>query len=377
MKKIVLLPDSFKGTMSSKEICAIMSKQIRQNYPGAEIIPIPVADGGEGTVDAFLTALKGEKIPLTVKGPFGDDMESCYGIVNGDTAVIETAACAGLPLAGDNKRPDLTTTYGVGQMMTDAAKHGCKKIIVGLGGSCTNDCGAGAAAAAGIKFYDQAGRCFLPTGGTLSSVARIDASQICPELLNTKITAMCDIDNPLFGENGAAYIFAPQKGADPTMIRQLDENLAYFSAVIRRDLHRDVSTLPGAGAAGGMGAGMKAFFHAELRMGIETVLDTVNFDKLAENADLVISGEGKLDAQSLRGKVVVGIARRTKKLGVPLVAIVGDIGDNVESVYDEGVSAVFSINRVAVDFKEAQKRSKSDLALTMDNLMRFLHFLNF
>lgn len=375
MKKIVLIPDSFKGTMSSKEICGLMREQIKRHYPEAEVISIPVADGGEGSVEAFLTALNGEKVLVTVKGPFLEEIDSFYGIVNGKTAVIEMAACAGLPLVGERKQPDLTTTFGVGQMMVDAAKRGCKKIIVGLGGSCTNDCGAGAAAAAGVRFYDQNGRAFIPTGGTLSSARRIDVSGISPDLKNVQITAMCDIDNPLYGENGAAYVFAPQKGADPDMVRRLDDGLKSFSGLIKQELQQDIACLPGAGAAGGMGAGMKAFFNAGLCMGIEAVLDTVNFDELAKGADLVISGEGKLDSQSLRGKVVIGVARRTKRLGIPLIAVVGDIGDRIQSVYEQGVSAVFSINRVAMDFQEARKRSREDLSLTIDNLMRFLQCL--
>lgn len=372
MKKVVLIPDSFKGTMSSTEICTLMEQQIHGRFPEAEVVSIPVADGGEGSVDAFLTALPGERIPIVVKGPFMEEIKCCYGIVNNSTAVIEMAACAGLPLVSGREQPELTTTYGVGQMIVDAVQRGCKKIIVGLGGSCTNDCGAGAAAAAGVRFYDTSGHEFIPTGGTLSSVARIDKTGICPGLESVEITAMCDIDNPLYGETGAAYVFGPQKGADPEMVRLLDQGLRDISKIIERDLPVRVSGSPGAGAAGGMGAGMEAFFGARLCMGIETVLDTVNFDRLAGDADLVISGEGRLDSQSLRGKVVVGVARRTKKLGVPLIAVVGDVGDHIESVYEEGVSAVFSINRVAVAFSEAKARSRSDLSHTVGDIMRLL-----
>ncbi|MDF2633037.1 MAG: glycerate kinase [Caproiciproducens sp.] len=372
MKKVVLIPDSFKGTMSSGEICGIMKNQIEIYYPQAEVVAIPVADGGEGSVDAFLTAMGGRKVYTDVKGPYMEDMEAFYGVVDSNTAIVELAVCAGLPLVENNRHPDQTTTYGVGQLMVHAATHGCSKIIVGIGGSCTNDLGTGAAAAAGVKFYDKAGNLFVPTGGTLCEIDRIDLSGLDPALKNVEIVGMCDIDNPLYGENGAAYVFAPQKGADENLVRRLDEGLRSASKVIKEQLNIDVSQISGAGAAGGVGGGMVAFFGAGLQMGIEVILNTVGFDRLADNADLIISGEGKMDTQSLNGKVVIGVARRAKRIGVPLVAVVGDIGDGIEQAYQEGVSGVFSINRVAVDFKEAKQRSQSDLALTMNNLMRFL-----
>lgn len=372
MKKVLLIPDSFKGTMSSEKICSIMEKAIRPYYPEAEILSIPVADGGEGSVDAFLSAMGGRKITVPVKGPYFEEVEGFYGIVDGNVAIIEMAACAGLPMVGDNKHPDKTTTYGVGQLIVHAAKNGCKKIIVGLGGSATNDGGAGAAAAAGVKFYKKNGEEFIPTGGTLGEIDKIDLSGKDPALSAVPIITMCDIDNPLYGKTGAAYVFGPQKGADENMVEFLDSQLKSYAQIIQKELSLDVSQMPGGGAAGGMGAGMVAFFDSKLQMGIETVLDTVGFDEMLQGADLVFSGEGKIDFQSLRGKVVIGVAQRTNKYHVPLIAVVGDIGDNIEGAYEKGVSAVFSINRVAVDFKQARLRSESDLALTMDNLMRFM-----
>lgn len=372
MQKILLIPDSFKGTMSSSEICSIMKKAIQSYYPKADIISIPVADGGEGSVDSFLAALGGEKIRVSVKGPYFEDMESFYGILPDNTAVIEMAAAAGLPLVGENKQAGKTTTYGVGQLMLHAVKSGCKKIIVGLGGSSTNDGGCGAAAAAGIVFKDASGKAFIPVGETLCNISSIDVSGLDPDIAQAEIITMCDIDNPLCGPNGAAYVFAPQKGADEALVKILDENLLHMAVVVKRDLGAEIAEMPGAGAAGGMGGGMAAFFGSRLKMGIETVLDTVGFDSLLQGADMVFSGEGKIDFQSLRGKVVIGVARRTKKAGVPLVAIVGDIGDNVENAYNEGVSSIFSINRVAVPFREARLRCRDDLFLTMDNLMRFM-----
>lgn len=376
MKKFLLIPDSFKGTMSSREICDIMSGIIKTHYPEAETISIPVADGGEGSVDAFLTAIGGERVSLTVKGPYMEEINSFYGMIEGGkTAVIEMAAAAGLPLVGQRLHAEQTTTYGVGQLIADAIGRGAKKIIVGLGGSATNDFGAGAAAALGVRFLNSRGESFVPVGQTLSQVAEIKMEQLLPGVREAEIITMCDIDNPLYGPTGAAYVFGPQKGANPDMVVYLDKQLQAISQIVRRDLSIDVSSLPGAGAAGGMGGGMAAFLGSRLQMGIETVLDTVRFDSLLEGADMVLTGEGKIDCQSLRGKVVIGIAKRTKPKSIPLVAIVGDIGDHVESAYDLGVSAILSINRVAVNFHEAKKRSKDDLALTVDNLMRFLKAL--
>lgn len=375
MDKFLVIPDSFKGTMDSMRVCTIMEQSIRRSYPDAHIISIPVADGGEGTVDAFLTAMGGERVPIEVAGPYHAPVKAHYGIVDGDTAVIEMAACAGLPLVGHDMHPDRTTTFGVGEIILDAARRGCTRIIVGLGGSATNDGGSGAAAAVGVEFRDHAGNVFIPTGGTLSKIGSIDVSGMDPALADVEIITMCDIDNPLYGNHGAAYVFGPQKGADEKMVAFLDDQLRAFDEVVKRSLGKEVSLLPGAGAAGGMGGGMVAFFNARLEMGIEVVLNTVQFDDLLEGADMVFTGEGKLDVQSLRGKVVVGIAHRTKPRGVPLVAVVGDIGDSVEAVYEQGVSAIFSINRVARDFQDVKSRAEQDLELTMDNLMRFLHRL--
>lgn len=371
MKNVVLIPDSFKGTMSSEEICAIMERTIKTHYPEAVVTSIPVADGGEGSVDAFLKALGGEKRTVVVQGPYGEPMESFYGVVKETTAVVEMAACAGLPLVGDRLNPALTTTYGVGELILDAARRGAKTIVVGLGGSATNDGGCGAASACGVRFFDKDGKSFVPTGSTLKDVVRIDTSTLDPVLSGVTITTMCDIDNPYWGPTGAAHIFGPQKGADSEMVAFLNESMRTFADVIKRDTSVDVQAIAGSGAAGGMGGGMAAFFASELQMGIETVLNTVNFDALLDGCDLVLTGEGKIDGQSLRGKVVIGVARRTKAKGVPTLAIVGDIADDVEGAYDMGVTAIFSINRLAIPFKEAKQRAALDMEKTIDNLMRF------
>jgi glycerate kinase len=373
MKKVLIVPDSFKGTMSSSEICGIIEEEIRKKFPESAVISIPVADGGEGSVDSFLAAAGGSKRRLTVKGPYMEDIESFYGVLSdGETAVIEMAACAGLPLVGNRLCPGKTTTFGVGQLIADAVSAGRKKIIVGLGGSATNDFGAGAAAALGIRFFDENNVSFVPVGETLSRIARIDGSGLLPALENTEITAMCDIDNPLYGPAGAAYVFGPQKGADAEMVKFLDKQLRAAAETVKREFGQDVSVVPGAGAAGGMGGGMLAFLGARLRPGIETVLDAVNFDSLIHGADLAISGEGRLDSQSLMGKVLIGVARRTKKMNVPLIALVGDIGDDIEKIYDEGVTAVFSTNKLARPFDEIKSRSGDNLRFAADNLMRLI-----
>lgn len=373
MKRAILIPDSFKGTLSSAEICSILKEQILNRFPDCEVLSVPVADGGEGSVDCFLTALGGERIPAAVSGPFGEKVDAFFGMLpDGETAVVEMAACAGLPLAEGRLDPLRATTFGVGELFLAAAARGAKKIIVGLGGSATNDGGCGAAAACGVRFFNAAGETFVPAGGTLSQIDRIDASQLAPALNGIEFTAMCDIDNPLFGSTGAAAVFAPQKGASPEQVTLLDEGLRALSDVIARDLALDVSVLPGGGAAGGMGAGMSAFFGAALRPGIETVLDTVHFDEMLRGTDWVFTGEGRIDSQSLRGKVVIGVARRAKTAGVPVIAIVGDAEDELAGAYEAGVTAVFPINRRARDFKSIRHLSGSFLTQTAADILRLI-----
>lgn len=372
MNKVILIPDSFKGTMSSAVICRIMSKVIRNHYPECEIISIPVADGGEGSVDAFLEAVGGEKIYKDVTGPYpGEKVKGYYGLLPDNTAVLEMAAAAALPMVGDRKDLSKTTTYGVGELMLDAAKHKVSKIILGLGGSATNDAACGLAAACGVSFYNAKGEKFIPVGGTLDEIVRIDTSTIAEELTNIPIIAMCDIDNPFYGPEGAPAVYGPQKGADEAMVKMLDDKMRILAEVIKKDLNIDVQSIPGSGAAGGMGGGMAAFFKAQLQMGIETVLETVHFSSLLDNTDFVYTGEGKIDGQSLRGKVVIGVAREARKKNVKVIAFVGDIGDNIEEAYSEGVTGIFSINRVAVPYKEARTRAGKDLELTVDNLLRY------
>lgn len=369
LRKIIVVPDSFKGGLSSGKFCAVAESAIRKIYSSAQVVSIPIADGGEGTVDAFLASVGGEKVIATVNNPFFEDMESFYGVLPDKTAVIEMAACAGLPLASGRENPLVTTTFGVGQLIRHAVENGCKRVILAMGGSATNDAGCGMAVALGAKFYDADGNGFIPTGGTLCKIQKIDTREL---IIGFPVTAMCDIDNPLFGETGAAVVFAPQKGADEKTVKLMDDGLRHFAQTVKSELGLDVSEIKGGGAAGGLGAGAICFLNAELKMGIEVILDTAGFESHLLDADLVITGEGKIDTQSLRGKAVIGVAKRAKAKNVPVVAVVGDIGDGIEEAYELGLSGIFSINRVAVPYDKAILRSEDDLYLTIKNILRFL-----
>ena len=366
MKKIVVISDSFKGTISSSRVAQIAKECILRHFPQCEVIGLPVADGGEGTVDCFLEAMGGEAVTCTVQGPWGERVEAQYAKI-GRIAVVEMAAAAGLPMAAPNLNPEKTTTYGVGELIAHAVRNGAEKIILGLGGSATNDGGCGCAAALGVRFYDAQGNAFCPTGGTLQNISKIDASAANELLQNVEVEVMCDIDNPLCGNRGAAYVFAPQKGADEAMVKRLDQGLAHLAELAMPE----AAALPGAGAAGGFGFGAVAFLGAKLRAGIEVVLDLVEFEQKLEGCDLVITGEGRIDGQSLGGKVPVGIARRAKTKGVPVVAVVGVVGDDADAVYDEGITAVFNTNRAGLPFADILHRGEEDYRRTMDTLLRY------
>lgn len=291
------------------------------------------------------------------------------------TAVVEMAAAAGLPLVGEDRRVADATTYGVGQLIAHALEHGTERIVLGLGGSATNDGGCGAAAALGVEFLDETGHAFVPVGGTLGRIAHIRIENVLPQLRQAEVVAMCDIDNPLCGESGAAVVFAPQKGADAQTVRLLDSGLRHLAQVAERDLGVSLLDLSGGGAAGGFGAGSVAFLGAKLQMGIETVLDLTNFDRLAADADLVITGEGRLDSQSLRGKVVIGVARRAKELGVPVAALVGGSEPSMEAAYAAGVSGIFPINPYPAPLQEVMPRCGEHLAFAARNLLHFVESL--
>ena len=372
MAKYVLIPDSFKGTLSSEDICRIASEEILRLEPEAEICAIPVADGGEDTVDAFLAAVGGTRAEVPCTGPCGQEVMGFYGLLPDGTAVVEMAAAAGLPLAGACRNPEKTTTYGVGQLMAHALSRGAKRLVLGLGGSATNDGGCGAAAALGAEFLDEEGRPFVPTGGTLTQIAHIRMKGLRETLAGAEVTVMCDIDNPLCGPAGAAAVFGPQKGADAAMVARMDAGLRHLAEMLEKDVGMEVLTLAGGGSAGGFGAGAAAFFGGQLRMGIDVVLDITDFDRKCRGASLVITGEGHLDSQSLRGKTVVGVARRARALGVPAAALVGGCETALDAVYAEGVSGVFPIHPALCTWPQAAARTEEDLRFTMGNLLRFM-----
>lgn len=372
MAKYVLIPDSFKGTLSSADICRIASEEILRLEPEAEICAIPVADGGEGTVDAFLAAVGGTRAEVPCTGPCGQEIRGFYGLLPDGTAVVEMAAAAGLPLAGACRDPEKTTTYGVGQLMAHALSRGAKRLVLGLGGSATNDGGCGAAAALGAEFLDEEGRAFVPTGGTLTQIAHIRMKGLRETLAGAEVTVMCDIDNHLCGPDGAAAVFGPQKGADAAMVARMDAGLRHLAETLEKDVGMEVLTLAGGGSAGGFGAGAAAFFGGQLRMGIDVVLDLTDFDRKCRGASLVITGEGHLDSQSLRGKTVVGVARRARALGVPAAALVGGCETALDAVYAEGVSGVFPIHPALCTWPQAAARTEEDLRFTMGNLLRFM-----
>ena len=371
MSKYVLIPDSFKGTLSSTAICRIMSEEILALEPNAQIFSIPVADGGEGTVEAFLTAVGGERIEVSCKDPYFEDITGYFAMLPGGIAVVEMAVAAGLPMVGERRNAEAATTYGVGQLIRAALDRGARQVILGLGGSATNDGGCGAAAALGVEFRNAAGELFVPVGGTLKDIASVSAAHLYHLAKHVPFTTMCDIDNPLCGVTGASAVFGPQKGADDAMVIRLDEGLRHLADVVNRDLGRDILNLPGSGAAGGFGGGSVAFFDSTLRMGIDIVLDITRFDHLAADADLILTGEGRLDSQSLRGKVVIGVARRAKHLGVPVAALVGASETGIAAVYDEGISGVFPINPIPQPFETVREHTEENLRFTVSNLMRY------
>lgn len=370
MKNILLMPDSFKGTMSSIEVCDIMEKAILDTNSSYKVRKIPIADGGEGTVDCFLAAVGGEKIYVEVNNSNFQKTNVYYGLIKDKkTAVIEIASCVGLPQTSI-KNPEITTTYGVGELILDAIDKGVNEIILALGGSSTNDCGVGMLCALGAVFFDKDGKKFVPTGGTLSRINKIETNYLNKKIEAIKFTAMCDVDNPLCGEKGAAYVYSPQKGADEIMVKNLDNNLVAFSQFCEKNNFCGNSNFKGAGAAGGTAYGAKYFLGANIIMGIEVLLKVINFEKLLLDTNLIITGEGKIDSQSLSGKVVVGIAKRAKN--VPVIAVVGDIAEGAEKVYDLGVNAIFSINRVALPYDKIKNRAKRDLYDTIKDIIKLI-----
>ena len=372
--KIIIAPDSFKGSLSALEVCENIEKGIRVVFDKAEIVSVPMADGGEGTVQSLVDATGGKLINLKVKDPLMRSIDAFYGILGDDsTAVIEMAAASGITLLSKEERnPMITTTYGTGQIIKHALDMGCRNFIIGIGGSATNDGGAGMLHALGVKLLDENGYEIGFGGGNLDKLQTIDLSEIDNRIKQCNIVAACDVDNPLCGETGASYIFGPQKGADREMIITLDKNLSHYADMVEKYLGISIKDYPGAGAAGGLGGGLLAFLNAKLRPGINIVIETTALEAKLKDADLVITGEGMIDYQTQYGKTPYGVAKLAKKYNIPVIAIAGGIGRDAEELYSKGFDSIFSIVDKPMELEESMENSDLLLRKTAERIMRVL-----
>ena len=368
--KIIIASDSYKESLTALEVCETVEKGFRSIYPKAEYIRIPIADGGEGTVQALVDATQGRIVNIPVTGPLGNVVEAFYGLSSDKrTAFIEMAAASGLhhvPL--EKRNPFLTTTKGTGELILHALEQGIDRIILGLGGSATNDGGAGMLSALGVRFFDSNNCAIEPNGGNLDCVTYFDISQLDSRLARVNIEAACDVANPLTGVTGASFMFGGQKGATDEMIERLDCNLKHYARLIKQTLHVDIEFVLGAGAAGGLGAAIVAFLHGTLRKGIDIVLDYTNFNAHLQDADLVITGEGRIDEQTVYGKAPIGVAKRAKEYDLPVIAIAGAVHPNHIPIYEEGIDAVFSIVPSAMTLEEAYKMGRENIYITARNI---------
>ena len=372
--KIVIAPDSYKESLSALEVASAIERGFREIYPDADYHKLPVADGGEGTVEAMVAATQGRVVEVEVTGPLGDTVQGFYGL-SGDeqSAFIEMAAASGLELVpGDKRCPLTTTSWGTGELIRHALDAGVKHIIIGLGGSATNDGGAGMAQALGVKLLTADNQAIVPGGAGLETLERIDISELDARLAECRIEVACDVTNPLTGEEGASAVFGPQKGATPEMISRLDAALEHYAQCVKRCLDINVLALEGGGAAGGMGAALYAFCGAELRPGIEIVTDALHLDKLVADADLVITGEGRIDSQTIHGKVPVGVARVAKRYNVPVIAIGGSLTPDVGVVHDHGLDAVFSVLYRICTLEDALRDAEENLFMAARNIAAVL-----
>lgn len=374
--KIVIAPDSFKENMTSLEVASAIEKGILQVYPDATCIKVPMADGGEGTVQSLVDATHGRIVQKTVVGPLGKPADAHYGFLgDGETAVIEMAEASGLPLVPkDQRNPLKTTTYGTGQLIVAVLDEGVKKIIIGIGGSSTNDGGAGMAQALGVRFLDNQGRELSDYvgGGMLDNITKIDISGLDARLKETEMLVACDVDNPLCGERGASNVFGPQKGATPEMVKTLDANLEHYANLIGQQLSKDVKDIAGAGAAGGLGAGLLAFCDAIMKRGVDIVIEATKLERALDGASLAITGEGKVDFQTAFGKTPSGVAKAAKKTDTPVVAIGGALADDARGVYEHGIDGLESAAARDMSLEEAISHSKAHLQLAGERLARLL-----
>jgi len=379
LKKIIIASDSFKGSVTSMEVANAAEKAIKKIFKDCIIVKTAVSDGGEGTVDALVSALNGKKISCTVNGPLMEPVNAIYGILgDGRTAVIEMATASGLTLLPENQRnPLLTTTFGTGELIKNALEQNCQNFLIGIGGSATNDAGTGMLQALGFKFLDSGGRELFGCGNNLSKIDSIDRSSIIPQLKNANFTIACDVKNPFIGPNGAAYTFAKQKGADKEMILKLEEGMKFFADFIYNKEGKSIKDVPGSGAAGGLGGGFISYLNAELKPGVEMVLDIINFNKLIENADLVITGEGKLDKQTGMGKAPGGVLNAARKKNIPVIALGGCIED-METLNDMGFLAVLPIIPFPVTIEHAMQKkfTSKNITQTLEQQLRVIQYFN-
>ncbi len=375
MKTFVLAPDSFKESMSAEQACAAMQRGIEKALPNAQFIHVPMADGGEGTVDALVSARHGRKVEIEVSHPLIEQkVKTYFGLIENDqTAVIEMALANGIHLIEPSQRnPLLTSTLGTGEMIKVALDLGVSKIIIGLGGSVTNDAGAGMAQALGAKFFDENDQVVQVGGGQLSQIKSIDLSQFDSRLKNTEIIIASDVNNPLCGKNGASHVFAPQKGATPEMVATLDQNLKYFADLVAQKVGTDFQNIAGAGAAGGLGFGLMAFAGAKIRSGVEIVIEETGLAEKIAQADYVFTGEGGIDFQTKFGKTPFGVAQVAMRFNKPVIAFAGYVGEGIEELYDEGFTAILGIVDGACDLPAALKNGEKNLERTCENIARAL-----
>ncbi len=373
--KIAIVPDSFKGTLTALEAATCIERGMKNGLSDCEILKIPMADGGEGTVQAMVDATGGKIVSSDVTDPLGRKIESDFGMMgDGVTAVIEMAFASGLPLLSTGERNPLkTTTFGTGELILNALNRGVRRIIVGIGGSATVDGGSGMAQALGVKFLDEKGKELDGTGGALEYLRKIDVSGMHPIVKDVEFVVACDVDNPLLGDRGAAKVYGPQKGATPEMVEMLEENLTNFSRIIERDLGKVVANEPGAGAAGGLGAGLMAFLNASLKPGVDTVIDAVGLKEKIKGCDLVVTGEGQLDYQTAFGKTPSGVARVASELGIPVIAIGGQIGEDVSNIHSCGITAYFSALRGRMSDKDIEERAGVMLTECSEQIARLMN----
>jgi len=380
MKKdliIVLAPDSFKESMTAKEVCEAMERGIKKANSNISCIHVPMADGGEGTMQSLVDATNGKVYSLEVVGPLGNKVEAQYGILgDGEIGILEMASASGIQLVHPEKRnPLLTTTYGTGQLIKACLDHGVKKLLIGIGGSATNDGGAGVIQALGGKLLDKQGDELGFGCEDLGKLNTIDLSNFDPRLKDVIVEVACDVSNPLCGESGASNVYGPQKGATREMVSILDDNLRHYADIIKKQFVKDVLHVPGAGAAGGLGAGLMAFLNGNLKKGIEMVIEYAGLEEKVKNADMVWTGEGSIDFQTQYGKTPLGVATVAKKYNKPVIALAGRVGEGIEILHENGIDSIFGITKGATSLEEALAKGQENIEKTSENIVRLMNLL--